>query len=210
MKMKRILLTVIMVLMSVAGGSAQQTAPSIKAASSESLRPGDVLKLRIWREEELSGSFPVPEDGVVILPKIGARKVVGRVPAELKAEILAEYQKYLRNPSIEITFLRRVNVLGAVKEPGVYPVDETMTIANVLALAGGTSGQGKLDEVELHREGKKLVAKITQQTRIADLPLQSGDQLYVPERSWVARNSPLVAAFVSGLVSVAIAVIVQN
>jgi protein involved in polysaccharide export with SLBB domain len=128
----------------------------------------------------------------------------------LKPEIVSEYQKYLRNPSIEITFLRRVNVLGAVNEPGVYPVDETMTIANVLALAGGTSHDGKPDEVQLHRDGRKLVTKITQRTRVADLALQSGDQLYVPERSWAARNSPLVAAFVSGLVSVAIAVIVQN
>lgn len=210
MRMKRILLTVFVLLTSAASASAQQTAPATKAAGNESLRPGDVLKLWIWREEEMSGSFPVPEDGVVVLPKIGARKVIGRAPAELKAEILAEYQKYLRNPSIEITFLRRVNVLGAVKEPGVYPVDETMTIANVLALAGGTTSQGKQDEVQLHREGKKLVTKITQQMRVADLPLQSGDQLYVPERSWAARNSPLVAAFVSGLVSVAIAVIVQN
>ena len=210
MRMKRILLTVLVLLTSAVSASAQQTAPATKAAGNESLRPGDVLKLWIWREEEMSGSFPVPEDGVVVLPKIGARKVIGRAPAELKAEILAEYQKYLRNPSIEITFLRRVNVLGAVKEPGVYPVDETMTIANVLALAGGTTSQGKQDEVQLHREGKKLVTKITQQMRVADLPLQSGDQLYVPERSWAARNSPLVAAFVSGLVSVAIAVIVQN
>jgi polysaccharide export outer membrane protein len=208
--MKRILLTVVVLLTSAVSASAQQGAPATKAAGNESLRPGDVLKLWIWREEEMSGSFPVPEDGVVVLPKIGARKVIGRAPAELKAEILAEYQKYLRNPSIEITFLRRVNVLGAVKEPGVYPVDETMTIANVLALAGGTTSQGKQDEVQLHRDGKKLVTKITQQMRVADLPLQSGDQLYVPERSWAARNSPLVAAFVSGLVSVAIAVIVQN
>jgi protein involved in polysaccharide export with SLBB domain len=210
MRMKRILLAAFVLLTSAVSASAQLSAPATKAAGSESLRPGDVLKLWIWREEEMSGSFPVPEDGVVVLPKIGARKVIGRVPAELKAEIVADYQKYLRNPSIEITFLRRVNVLGAVKEPGVYPVDETMTIANVLALAGGTTSQGKQDEVQLHREGKKLVARITQQTRIADLPLQSGDQLYVPERSWAARNSPLVAAFVSGLVSVAIAVIVQN
>jgi len=208
--MKRVLLTIFALLTSAVAVSAQQSPPVTKAANNDSLRPGDVLKLWIWREEEMSGSFAVPEDGVVVLPKIGARKVVGRAPAELKAEILAEYQKYLRNPSIEITFLRRVNVLGAVKEPGVYPVDETMTIANVLALAGGTSSQGKPDEVQLHRDGRKLVARITQQTRIADLPLQSGDQLYVPERSWAARNSPLVAAFVSGLVSVAIAVIVQN
>lgn len=178
--------------------------------SSDFLKVGDVVRLWIWREEDMSGDFPVPENGLVVFPRIGERKVVGRSLADLKAEILSEYQKYLRNPSIEITFLRRVNVLGAVKKPGVFPVDQTMTIANVLALAGGTSEGGKPDEVQLFRDGQKLVTRINERTRLSELPLQSGDQLYVPERSWAARNTGLIAALISGAVSVAIAIIVNK
>jgi protein involved in polysaccharide export with SLBB domain len=178
-------------------------------ATMDSLRVGDVLKLRIWREEDLSGEFQVPEDGMVVLPKIGPWKVTNRPTVALRQEIVAAYQKYLRNTSIEITFLRRVNVLGAVNEPGVYPLDETMTIANALALAGGARQDGKADEVQLFRDGQRLKAKISQRTPIAELPIRSGDQLYVPERSWLSRAG-VIPAVVSGLVTLTIAWILQK
>lgn len=174
------------------------------------LQPGDVVKLWVWREEEMTGEFPVPESGVIVFPKIGAWTVTGKSTETLKDELLAEYRRFLRNPSIEITFLRRVSILGAVREPGLYAVDATMSMASVLALAGGTTEHGRPDRVELFRDGERLVTQITQRTRVSDLPLRSGDQLYVPERTWLSRNSALVSAMLSGIVSVAIALIVQN
>lgn len=180
------------------------------AVRQDTLRKGDVVRLWIWREEDMSGDFPVPDNGIVVFPKIGPIKVTDRATEDLKQAVVTEYQKYLRNTSIELTFLFQVTVLGAVNKPGVYPLDKAMSIANALALAEGTRPEGKSNEVQLIRDGTKLVANISQRTRIADLPIRSGDQLFVPERSWASRNTPLVAALVSGLVSVAIAVIVQN
>jgi polysaccharide export outer membrane protein len=209
---KRIIAATLTVLGTAIGthAQAQESGAPDKAAAADMLRAGDVVKLWIWREEDMSGEFQVPESGIVALPKLGAWKVTGRPTGELKAELVAEYKKYLRNAAIEITFLRRVNVLGAVNEPGVYSVDPTMTVANALALAGGTRPDGKPDQVQLYRDGAKLIAKITQRTRIADLPIQSGDQLFVPERSWLARNTGLVAALVPTLISVTVAILAQN
>lgn len=188
-------------------GSAQQPAP--KAAANDWLRAGDVIRLWIWREQDMSGDFQVPESGVVVLPRIGPWTVTGKASGDLKTELVNEYGKYLRHPAIEITFLRRVNVLGAVNAPGVYTVDPTMTVAHALALAGGTRPDGKTNEVQLFRDGAKLVAKIPQRTRIADLPIQSGDQLYVPERSWLSRNTGLVAALVPTLIGVAVTLVAK-
>ena len=184
-------------LLAAQGASAQQPALAEKA-SQEYVQPGDVVKLWIWREEELSGEFLVPESGIVVFPKIGAQRVTERPMAALRDALLTEFQRYLRNPSIEITFLRRVNVLGAVRKPGVYPLDPTMTIAMAIAMAEGTTPEGRSDRVELIRNGERLVANISQRTRIAELPIRSGDQLYVPERSWLSRNGGFVAALVSG------------
>lgn len=200
---KRIVYLIILLLSAVRPVLAQAT-------RADSLRAGDIVRLWIWREKDLSGDFPVPESGTVVFPKIGAVKVTGRMTSDLKSSVITEYQKYLRNPSIEMTFLRRVNVLGAVKDPGVYPLDETMTVANALALAGGTRTDGRPDEVQLYRDGKKLVSKISQRTKISELPIQSGDQLFVPERSWASRNTGLISTIVSGLVSVSIALLVRN
>jgi polysaccharide export outer membrane protein len=176
--------------------SAQQ--PVAVKPPQEYVQPGDVVKLWVWREEELSGEFLVPESGVVVFPKIGAQQVTERPMPDVRDALLTEFQKYLRNPSVEITFLRRVNVLGAVRKPGVYPLDPTMTVAMALAMAEGTTPEGRTDRVELLRDGERLVANITQRTKIAELPIRSGDQLFVPERSWISRNSAFVAALVSG------------
>lgn len=205
----RILFVMMLMLGTAQSARAQEAQPPVRAGAGY-LQPGDVVKLWIWREEEMSGDFPVPETGVIVFPKIGPWQVTQKSPDQLKTELRDEYLKYLRNPSIELTFLRRVSVLGAVREPGLYPVDETMSVASVIALAGGTTEHGRPDRVQLFRDGEVLVTRITQRTRISDLPLHSGDQLYVPERSWLARNTPLVSAMVSGLVSVTIALIVQK
>ena len=68
-----------------------------------------------------------------------------------------------------------------------------------IAMAEGSTPDGRADRVELLRDGQRLIANINQRTRIAELPIQSGDQLYVPERSWVSRNTALVATVVSGV-----------
>jgi polysaccharide export outer membrane protein len=198
---------------SAALGFAQPSAAQDAAASApdqEYVMPGDIVKLWIWREEELSGEFLVPESGTVVFPKIGAQKVTDRPMPQLRDALLVEFQKFLRNPSIEISFLRRVNVLGAVRAPGVYSLDPTMTIAMALAMAEGTTPEGRPDRVELLRDGQRLVANVNQRTRIGDLPIRSGDQLYVPERSWVSRNTGLVATVVSGVFSLISVFIVLN
>jgi protein involved in polysaccharide export with SLBB domain len=171
------------------------------------LRPGDIVRLRIWREPDLSGDFIVDQGGQVVFPKIGPRHVAGESPSSLKDSLVKSYQIYLRNPSIEITLLRRVNVLGAVRSPGLYPVDPTMTLADVVAAAGGASPQGKTDQVELLRDGKTVTANLTGGVRVGDLQIRSGDQIYVPERSWASRNSGVVAAALTASVSLIIAMV---
>jgi polysaccharide export outer membrane protein len=202
-------LTVLLLAIGASTGAAQTSAPDRPPASRDSLRSGDIIKLWIWREETLSGTFAVPDDGMVVFPKLGPLKVTGIPAQDLKGMLITEYQKYLRNPAIEVSFLRRINVLGAVKAPGVYTVEETMTIAHAVAMAGGANVGGKPDEVQLFRDGQRLVAKISARTLIGDLQIRSGDQLWVPERSWVSRNAALVASVITGMVGVAVTILVK-
>ena len=179
--------------------------PTTIAQGSLKLLPGDVVRLRIWREPDLSGEFPVDESGMVTFPKLGPMNVTSQPTDSLKVHLLADYSQYLRNPAVEITVLRRVNVLGAVIHPGVYPVDPTMTVADVLALAGGATPDGDRTRANLLRGGQRLSVRLAASDRIADLPLRSGDQLFVPERSWASRNQGLLAATISASVSLLIA-----
>jgi len=158
------------------------------------------VRLRIWQEPDLSGDFPVNESGVVVLPKLGPRRIVAEHPDSLKAWVVRSYATVLKNPSIEVLLVRRVQVLGAVKNPGLYPVEPTMTVADAIALAGGTTPQGKSSNVELRRHGEKVPGKLAGRLLIGESPIRSGDQIYVPERSWFSRNPGIVVG-VLGLVT---------
>jgi polysaccharide export outer membrane protein len=175
---------------SVAAASAAASVDTTGAT----LKPGDVVRLKIWREPDLSGDFVVDERGSVVVPKLGRVPVVGLSPDSLKSQLISSYSVYLRNPSIDVVLLRRITILGGVRNPGLYPVDPTMTLADAYALAGGIAPEGKLDEVQLVRGTQRTTYKISGATRIGDTPLRSGDQLYVPTRPWLSRNTGAVTA----------------
>ena len=185
-----------------------QTAPdtAIAAGTQGVLRSGDLVRLKIWREPDLSGDFQVNESGEVVFPKVGPVRVTELSPDSLKQSLLAAYGVYLRNPSIEITLLRRVQVMGAVRNPGLYPVDPTLSLGDVLALAGGATSQGNTKKFQLRRGDQEITGTINAATRVADTPLRSGDQIFVPERSWFSRNTWVVAGVLSATTSVLIAV----
>ncbi|HET9983736.1 MAG TPA: polysaccharide biosynthesis/export family protein [Longimicrobiales bacterium] len=206
MKRGPALLGAVALLLAAAPLRAQAARSAPPAAPAEALlRPGDVVALKIWREKDLTGEFDVDADGVVVFPKIGPMQVTALAPDTLRERLLEAYGRYLRNPSIEITFMRRVTILGAVHKPGLYPVSPTMTIADALALAGGATSEGKADRIEVVRDGERIKTKLSQRTRIADSPITSGDQIFVPERSWASRNTPIVATVISAATSLFIA-----
>ncbi|HEX6911883.1 MAG TPA: polysaccharide biosynthesis/export family protein [Longimicrobium sp.] len=178
-------------------------------ADGDALRPGDLVRVRIWREPDLSGDFAVDGDGVVVFPKLGPRPVTHASAAALRDRLVAEYGEYLAHPSIEVTLLRRLQVLGAVRSPGLYPVDGTMTITDVLALAGGATPSGDPRRVELIRGGTRVTARLDVNGRVAGSPVRSGDQIYVPERSWLSRNTGVAAALASTTVTVLLALLTR-
>lgn len=173
------------------------------------LRPGDVVRLRIWREPDMSGEFQVDEAGTVVFPRLGERRVLDHTPESLQALLLDEYRVFLRNPSIDVTVLRRVRIMGAVQNPGLYPVDPTVTIADALALAGGATAQGDQHKMKILRDGVQITAIVTESTVIGDSPIQSGDVILVPERTWIVRNSGIVATVIGASVSLIIALFIR-
>lgn len=167
------------------------------------LRPGDIIRLKIWREPDLSGDIQVDEHGRAVFPKLGSIVVSDISADSLESKLVAGYAVYLQSPVVDVTPLRRISILGAVKNPGLYPVDATMTLTDVLALAGGATPVGNLDKVKLVRGGEKMDLALSRDMRVLDSPIRSGDQVFVPERSWVSRNPGIIAAAISATALVA-------
>lgn len=157
------------------------------AAERSGLHPGDALLLRVWREPDMSDTLRVDEDGMVTFPLLGARRVTGIPTDSLKRRLVADFGRYVKS-EIEITVLRRLSVLGAVKQPGLYAVDPTYSLADALARAGGTTPNADRDDIRLLRDGRVVRHSLEQTQTVAALPVRSGDQIVVGERSWLSRN----------------------
>lgn len=168
-------------------GSGTGAARSLVIAPS-ALRPGDGLRIRIFREPELSGEFVVDERGIVVLPKLGEWKATG-VPADsVRPQLVAAYKKYLTTDAIEITPFRRVAITGAVLKPGLYPIDPSMSVGEAIVLAGGVAPGGRRDKVELRRAGAREGAPLPSESRLWDTDANGVEQVYVPPQSWIRRN----------------------
>lgn len=168
------------------------------------LRAGDVIRIIIWREEDLSGEFPVERDGVVVLPLLGERHVTGIPMHQLRDTLIADYRVHLRNPSISVTPLRRINVLGEVNKPGLYTVDPTISLAGAVAVAGGTTSAGDLGRIRIIRSGRVLRERVDAGTTLHSVDVLSGDQIIVEQRSWFERNTTFVVSLLLSVTGIVI------
>lgn len=194
----------------LAGGASAQTASSEDAAVTASLLPGDVIRVAIWREEDLSGEYTVDEDGSVTLPLLGRRQVVGVDPETLRAQLTDEFADFLVNVAVNVTLLRRVVVLGEVRVPGQYTLDATQSVADLIARAQGITPDGNANDIRLIRDGQSYRADLSGSESIQEAGIRSGDQIVVGKRSWWARNFPSLVGVASLVANVITVVIVSG
>ena len=156
--------------------------------------PGDVFTMEIVGEKELPWEYQVASDGSVDLPFLHTVQVAGLEPQEiarLVRKLLMEKQ-VLTDPSVVLQIKeynsRRVTIMGQVAKPGTFPYTTGLTLIQALSQAGGLTGIANLDRVNLTRRtaggSRTVVISIgtIMEGRSADIPLQSGDRIFVHER----------------------------
>ncbi len=181
----------------------------IEANRRGELVPGDAVQVTVFGEEELTGEYPVDQNGVVVFPLLGERRVLGMAADSLEQVLVQDYREFLTDPAINVTVLRRVSVLGEVREPGLYPVDLTMSLNEALALAGGVSPNGNLNDIRLIRGTEVMLRDMEAGVPLTATPVQSGDQIFVGQRSWLSRNMALVTTLITVSASLTIALLVR-
>lgn len=180
---------------------------SLAQSSTPTLFSGDLLEISIWREPELSGRFPVDEEGIVTLPLLGPVPVLGVPVPELRRHLLAEYGRDLRNPSITITPLRRIHVLGEVTQPGLFPVDLTVSLAGAVAMAGGATPVGDLEKIRIVRDGVVILEGAVANEDLTSIDVRSGDQIIVERRGWFERHSAFLVSTVIGAAGIMVSIL---
>src|ERR1039457_5250089 len=101
----------------------------------------DVLAINVWKEPEISKSIPVRSDGKISLPLVGEVQATGRTPLKLEQEIAARLKNYIAEPEVTVIVQQinsqKFNILGQVSRPGSYPLSNSATVLDAIALAGG-------------------------------------------------------------------------
>jgi polysaccharide export outer membrane protein len=157
------------------------------------LNPGDIVKITVFKNPDLSIEARVSETGTIGFPLIGAVPVSGLTLSGVEHKVAQMLRDggFVLNPQVNVLLTlsvgNQVAVLGEVNKPGRYPIEGAGGhVSGMLATAGGISPNGA-DTVVLTgtRGGKPFrrevdVAKMSQSGNAADDPeLAGGDTLFV-------------------------------
>lgn len=150
-------------------------------------QPGDIVRVAVWREPELSGDILVQNDSTAIVPSLGRMKLGGLTADSLNGLLIARFRDRIVNTPVDVRLVRPVPVFGSVRAPGVYPADPTSTAIQMIARAGGTVGAEGLPRVQLLRyDGTRLDLSVEQS--LGAFNLRSGDAIFVQDESFFIRN----------------------
>ena len=168
---------------------------SDESGTAGELGPGDIISIRVFGEEDLTGKFSVSKGGTINYPYIGRIDIEGMTCADVEDRVTTGLKDgYLKKPdvtcAIEEYNSKRIYVLGEVKEPGSYPYKATLTIVEAFALAGGATNRAATNGTKLTREmdGREVQVRVPMQEvvegRQKNIRLQPGDVVYVPQSAY--------------------------
>jgi protein involved in polysaccharide export with SLBB domain len=167
---------------------------------------GDRLSFRIVEDEEDPKPIFVTDSGDIEVPYIGRVPAENKTCRQLAAEIKTALEKdyyYQATVILAVDLMTkshgRVYLVGAVRLPGPVelPGDEVLTLSRAILRAGGFTDYAKKDKVVVTRDtaDKEAAGKDSKKTFTVDvgtifdkqktemdMPLESGDLIYVPDR----------------------------
>jgi polysaccharide export outer membrane protein len=172
------------------------------------LRPGDQLKIAVYRDKELSGDYLIDARGFVQIPGVGVVRAAGLDPTQVHDQIIkALLARGFATPEVAVQPLMRVSVLGEVRQPGLHPVDPGTSLLQLVTLAGGPTDQADLRHTRVIREGRAFNVDLESALRgsaSGRVVLYSNDVVVIGKRRAMTRESVLVAtSLLTSLVTIA-------
>ncbi|MEE8319962.1 MAG: polysaccharide biosynthesis/export family protein, partial [bacterium] len=110
-------------------------------ADSYLVEAGDLLGIVVWKNEELSADYIVRPDGKITIPLIGDIIASGKSTDNISLQIKLKLKEFIESPFVTViireAISNKVYVLGEVRNPGLYRIHGSLSVLQVIALAGG-------------------------------------------------------------------------
>ena len=154
--------------------------------------PEDVLSVIVWREKDLSTDVTVRPDGRITLPLINDVVAQGLTPDQLRDQLKALFDKFVEDSSVSVVVKqinsRKVFITGMVGKPGAFPLTSTMTVLQLISMAGGLNEFARAKEIVVMRTENGLPKAIKfnyEEVRKGrklqqNIELRPGDTVLVP------------------------------
>jgi polysaccharide export outer membrane protein len=139
----------------------------------------------------VAAGYLVDGEGRIQLPFLGLVRAAGLTAQELRAQLEKEVARFFRNPMLTVRVQayrgQRVYVSGEVGNKGPQPIDDVpMSLAEVLARAGGLTAAGDASAIALTRERQTTLLDLPRLAAAgvspADVMLRNGDLVHVHHR----------------------------
>jgi polysaccharide export outer membrane protein len=168
--------------------------PAALLAQEYTIGPRDVLKITVWGHDDLSGDYPVAEDGFVPFPLLGRVAADGLTVKQFSARLVDLLGKdYLVNPQVFVSvkeyLSKKVHVFGETEKPGVYYLTGPTSLLEILSRAGAKTTSKQLIMVRPHRDGNRVSGSTIlrlnlEQVQVGDtsqnIPVRDEDTIFVP------------------------------
>ncbi len=113
------------------------------------LGSGDVIRINVYQNPDLTLETRVTEAGVVSYPLLGSIRL-GSLTVTAAEKLIADGLRngnFVKQPQVTLVVVQvrgnQASVLGQVNRPGRYPIEVAdMRLTDLLAMAGGTAGSG--------------------------------------------------------------------
>ncbi len=173
--------------------------PAAHDASLDAIGAGDLVRITVFRNPDLTTETRVSERGTISFPLIGEVHVAGMTPYQAGHTIATRLRvgRFVVNPEVNVALSqvnsRQVAVLGAVNKPGRYPIDsQNSRLTDFIAAAGGIAPPGADYVTLVSTRGGKTVKRDVDLNAIfrdgdlsQNVQLQPGDTIFVEKAPMV-------------------------
>ena len=189
------------------GGITSARAQSVAASTSVATVPaaeyrlgsGDVVRINVYQNPDLTLETRVTEAGIVSYPLLGGIRL-GSLTVTAAERLIADGLRngnFVKQPQVTIVVLQvrgnQASVLGQVNRPGRYPIEVAdMRLSDLLATAGGATNTGSdIVIVTGSRNGKPFRFEVDLPTLFApggkeqDILILNGDAVWVDRQPLV-------------------------
>lgn len=153
--------------------------------------PGDVISVVVSQDEELTGEYPVAQDGTIQLGFVGRVSAQGRTESELAEYVRERLAEFYIDPGVSLVVQsfasQYVYVTGAVQNSARVAIGPGTTLKDVLSTAGVALAPEQTVVLSRTRgeEGERLTLSAADLEGGASPPMRDGDVIVVQQQNYV-------------------------